>query len=338
MKIDAPLLAENPLDAGRLACDLEARGFDGAYTFDGRTDPFLPLAFAAEHTEQLALMTAIAVAFARNPMTVAQLANDLQRISRGRFILGLGSQIKAHVEKRFSMPWSAPAARMREFILALRAIWHAWQTQTPLDFRGTFYTHTLMPPLMAPPPNPYGTPRVFLAGVGPVMTEVAGEVADGYLLHPFHSRPYLDTLALPALRRGLSKSGRSEDALEISCQLLVAVGRNSEEMARAKTAMQQQIAFYASTPAYRSVLESLGRGDLQDELTAMSKAGRWADMGQRIDDDLLHAVAIVDTPTAAAHTILDRYRGWAHRISPLGYIADPALSNALMTALREAMR
>lgn len=337
MKIDAPLLTENPLDAGAQARQLEAQGLDGAYTFDGRIDPFLPLAFAAEHTERLTLTTAIAVAFARNPMVVAQLGNDLQRISQGRFILGLGSQIKAHIEKRFSMPWSAPAARMREFVLALRAIWQAWQQRAPLDFRGEFYTHTLMPPLLAPPPNPYGPPRIYLAGVGPVMTEVAGEVADGYLVHPFHCRPYLDQLALPALQRGLAKGGRSADAIEISCQLLVAVGRNSEEMAKAREAMQNQIAFYASTPAYRPVLDALGRGVLQEELNAMSKAGRWAEMGGCIDDELIHAVAILDTPEAAARTIVERYRGWAHRVSPTGYITDPQLAAALVAALRQAL-
>lgn len=337
MKIDAPLNVANALEAGPLARDLEARGFDGAYTFDGRTDPFLPLAFAAEHTQRMELITAIAVAFARNPMVVAQLGNDLQTLSKGRFILGLGSQIKVHIEKRFSMPWSAPAARMREFVLALRAIWEGWQKGTPLNFRGEFYTHTLMPPLLAPPPNPYGPPRVFLAGVGPAMTEVAGEVADGYLVHPFHSAAYLEQLALPALDRGLAKRGSKREDMEISCQILVGAGRNSAELEQARDAMRAQVAFYASTPAYLPVLESVDRAGLHGELNALSKQGRWAEMATRIDDELLDAVAIIGTPEEAAQAIVSRYRGTMDRISPTGYISDPTLAAEVVSALGRAM-
>ena len=337
MKIDAPLNTVDVLEAGAQARELEARGFDGCYTFDGRTDPFLPLAFAAEHSQRLELITAIAVAFARNPMLVAQLGSDLQRLSKGRFILGLGSQVKAHIEKRFSMPWSAPAARMREFILALRAIWHSWQSGEPLNFRGEFYTHTLMPALMAPPPNPYGSPRVFLAGVGPLMTEVAGEVADGYLVHPFHSVAYLENLALPALQRGLAKSGRTAAELVLACQILVGVGRNEAELARVRQEMRAQVAFYASTPAYLPVLESIGCAARHAELHALSRQGKWAEMAALIDDELLDAVSIIDTPERAARTIMARYRGSMERISPLGYIRDAALADELVRALRNEL-
>lgn len=337
MKIDAPLLCANPLEAQQLARDLEARGYDGVYTFDGPNDPFLPLAIAAEHTERLHLTTAIAVAFARNPMLVAQLGNELQLMSKGRFQLGLGSQIRAHIEKRFSMPWSSPAARMREFVLAVKAIWDNWQTGAPLDFRGEFYTHTLMPPLLAPGPNPYGPPPVWLAGVGPAMTEVAGEVADGYLIHPFHSAAYLDGIALPALARGLAKGARNRTHISISAQLLVAVGRDREELNLSIARMRTQIAFYGSTPAYRPVLDAIDRGPLQEELNALSKQGRWDEMGALIDDEVLHAVAIVGSPEDAASQIVARYRGLANRISPTAYVGDPAVADALVAALRQAL-
>ena len=337
MKIDAPLLVPNPLQAKELARTLESGGYDGAYTFDGPNDPFFPLAIAAEHTEHLQLYTAIAVAFARNPMLVAQLGNELQLMSKGRFKLGLGSQIRAHIEKRFSMPWSAPAARMREFVLAVKAIWNNWQHSEPLNFRGEFYTHTLMPPLLTPGPNPYGSPPILLAGVGPAMTEVAGEVADGYLIHPFHCAGYLDQLAMPALTRGLLKSGRNRADLEVSSQLLVATGRDRMELDQSISQLRTQIAFYASTPAYRPVLEAIGRGTLQEELNALSKQGSWDEMGACIDDEVLHAVAIVGTPQEAAAQIVQRYRGLVERISPTAYILDPALAGELIGALRKAL-
>ncbi len=337
MKIDAPLLAPNPLQAKEAARALEADGYDGAYTFDGPNDPFFPLAFAAEHTERLQLITAIAVAFARNPMLVAQQANELQLMSKGRFLLGLGSQIRPHIEKRFSMPWSAPAARMREFVLAVKAIWNCWQKGDALNFRGEFYTHTLMPPLLTPGPHPYGSPPILLAGVGPVMIEVAGEVADGFLIHPFHTEAYLAELALPALQRGMAKSGRTRQNLEVSSQLLVATGRNQEELDQAIRQMRTQIAFYASTPAYLPVLESIGRGALQAQLNMLTKQGRWDEMGALIDDATLNAVAIVGTPAQAAADIVRRYRGKVDRISPTAYILDSSLASALVSAIREEL-
>lgn len=338
MKIDAPLLAPNALQARQLAPALEAEGYDGAYTFDGPNDPFLPLAIAAEHTERLQLITAIAVAFARNPMIVAQLGNELQLMSRGRFVLGLGSQIRAHIEKRFSMPWTAPAARMREFVLAVKAIWNNWNKGEPLDFRGEFYTHTLMPPLLAPGPNPYGAPRILLAGVGPAMVEVAGEAADGLLIHPFHSAAYLDELALPALLKGAAKSGRTRAELEVSAQLLVACGRTPDELAGAIGQMRSQIGFYGSTPAYRPVLETIGRGALQEELNVLTKQGRWDEIGTRIDDDVLHAVALVGSPEEVARQIVARYRGKVERVSPTAYIGNPDVADELVAVLRSMLQ
>ncbi len=275
MKVDGAILTESLAEAGAAAQRLEALGYDGAFSFEGPHDPFFPLALAAEQTERLELATAIAVAFARSPMILASLANDLQALSRGRFILGLGSQIRPHIERRFSQPWSKPAARMRELVLAIRAIWRCWNEGETLAFRGEFYTHTLMTPFFNPGPNPYSTPRIFVAGVGPRMTRVAGEVADGFLVHPFHSREFLEQTTLPALQRGLAAAGRSADDFEVSFQVLVVTGEDEAAYARAEQAVKSQIAFYGSTPAYRGVLECHGRGELQTELNRLSKRGAW---------------------------------------------------------------
>ena len=211
----------------------EQAGYDGLWSSESAHDPFLPLVLAAEHTERIELGTAIAVAFARSPMQLAYTAHDLQSLSGGRFTLGLGSQIRPHIERRFGMPWSHPAPRMREYILALRAIWSAWNEGAALSFRGDFYRHTLMTPFFSPPPAPGGAPRVFLAAVGEAMTAVAGEVADGLLVHPFTTERYLREVTLPALGRGLARSGRSRDASQVSLLLMIATGRTEEELARA---------------------------------------------------------------------------------------------------------
>src|SRR5215813_12775531 len=194
---------------------LEAEGYDGAATAETSHDPFFPLLLAAQATERLELATGVAIAFARTPMTMASIANDLQLASKGRFFLGLGSQIKPHIERRFSMPWSHPAARMREYILAMRAIWASWSDGTKLDFRGDFYTHTLMTPFFSPGPNPFGPPKVYLAAVGELMTEVGGEVADGVIIHGFTTERYVKEVTLPAIERGLAKAGRSRSSFEI---------------------------------------------------------------------------------------------------------------------------
>src|SRR5690606_607985 len=240
---------------------------------------------------------------------------DLQAASQGRFVLGLGSQIKPHITRRFSMPWSRPAARMRELILAIRAIGAAWRDSTKLDFRGDFYTHTLMTPFFDPGPNPHGDARIFLAGVGPKMPEVAGEVADGFICHGFTTRRYLEEVTLPTLRRGREKAGRTMDGFEIAGPMFVVTGRDEDEMARAASAVRSQIAFYGSTPAYRPVLELHGWGDLQDELNRMSKEGRWKEMGDVIDDTVLETFAVVSPLDEVAGDLRDRWGGLIHRLS-----------------------
>jgi probable F420-dependent oxidoreductase len=323
MKVDAALFVQSPSEAGPAARQAEQDGYDGVYTFEGRHDPFLPLAIAAEHTERIELATAVAIAFARNPMILANLGYDLQWQSKGRFILGLGSQIRPHIEKRYSMAWSRPAARMRELVQAIRAIWGAWHRGEKLDFRGEFYTHTLMTPVFNPGPNPYGLPRIFVAGIGPRMTEVVGEVGDGYFVHPLHTERFVRERTLPALDRGLAASGRQRKDFEIACQVILAMGATDEELERARGAAKAHIAFYGSTPAYREVLDIEGRDGLHEELNRLSKQGKWLEMASHIDDDLLERIAVVGTPERVSETLRKRYAHWVSRVSLVSQVPVP---------------
>ena len=326
MKVDGGIGFENAATSAREA---EDAGYSGVWTAETNHDPFFPLLLAAGSTEHLELGTSIAVAFARNPMNLAYLANDLQSYSAGRFTLGLGSQVKPHIERRFSMPWSRPAARMRELIQALQAIWQCWETGERLAFRGEFYQHSLMTPFFSPGPNPYGRAAVHLAAVGTAMTEVAGEVADGLLVHAFTTRRYLSEVTLPALERGALLAGRSRSDLEVSYPCLVATGVTDEAMARAIRKVRQQIAFYASTPAYRAVLLLHGWEALGEELTALSvsrRPERWVEMGALIDDAVLDEFAIVSPPEGVAAAIRRRFDGLVDRVSFYApYEHDPHL-------------
>ena len=304
----------------------EKAGYDGLWTSESAHDPFLPLVLAAEHTGQMGLGTAIAVAFARSPMQLAYTAHDLQAYSGGRFILGLGSQVKPHIERRFSMPWSHPAPRMREFIMAMRAIWSAWNDGAKLSFRGDFYTHTLMTPFFSPPPAPCGAPEVFLAAVGEAMTTVAGEVADGLLVHAFCTERYLREVTLPAFSAGLAAAGRSRADAEVSMLAMIATGDTEEEMARAVAGTCRQIAFYGSTPAYRGVLDRHGWAGLGDELNSLSRSSRedkWEAMSSLIGDDVLHAFAVVAEPASVAAEIQCRFGGLIDRVLVLLPLRDP---------------
>ncbi|MBJ21896.1 MAG: LLM class F420-dependent oxidoreductase [bacterium] len=293
---------------------LEAQGFDGMVTAETANDPFLPLVVAAEHTERIELMTSIAVAFARNPMIVANIANDLQAYSKGRFILGLGSQIKPHITKRFSQTWSHPAARMREFVLAMRAIWDCWYKGEKLNFRGDYYSHTLMTPMFMPTNNTHGAPDVILAAVGPRMTEVAGEVADGVLVHAFTTVKYLREVTLPAIEVGLAKSERARTELQLCYPAFIVTGNDEREWEAMRSSTAKQVAFYGSTPAYRGVLEIHGWGDLQAELNALSKRGEWDAMGERITDDILEEFAVVAEPAKVAGALKARFGGLVDRM------------------------
>jgi probable F420-dependent oxidoreductase len=250
-------------------------------------------------------------------------------------MLGLGSQIKPHIEKRFSMTWSHPAPRMREFILAIRAIWHAWETGDKLDFRGDFYTHTLMTPFFSPGPNPHGNPKVILAAVGPLMTETAGEVADGVFCHGFSTERYLREATLPALERGAAKAGRSLEDFEILAPGFVVARDSDEELAAGIEFVRGQIGFYGSTPAYRPVLELHGWGDLQDELNTLTKQGAWDKLASAIDDEVLHTFAVIGTPEEAIAEVKRRYGDVATRITlDIPENADPERWRPLLEELR----
>jgi probable F420-dependent oxidoreductase len=323
MKIDGGI-GFDPSGIAEQAQRAEAAGYDGVWSAETNHDPFLPIAVGASATEKLEFGTGIAVAFARNPMNLAVLANDLQHLSKGRFMLGLGSQIKPHITKRFSMPWSHPAPRMRELILAIRAIWRTWETGEPLAFRGEFYTHVLMTPFFNPGPNPYGNPKILLAAVGEIMTEVAGETGDGLLVHGFTTERYLREVTLPALERGATKAGKTRADLTVSYPGFVVTGETDADVEKADAAVRQQIAFYGSTPAYKPVLDLHGWGDLQPELNTLSKRGDWVKMGELITDEMLHAFAVVcpldEVPgqvKARFGELVDRYSFYApYKVEP----------------------
>ena len=332
------MLTGSITEAGPAAADPEAAGYSGAWTLEGPHDPFLPLAVAAASTREIELGTAIAVAFARNPMLLANIGWDLQTASRGRFVLGLGSQIKPHITKRFSMEWSRPAVRMREMVQAVRTIWDTWQHGTPLRFRGEFYQHTLMTPMFTPKASDlgdFGPPKIYLAGVGPLMTEVAGEVCDGFLCHPFTTEKYLREITLPALERGRAKARATMDGYEIVGPSFVVTGETNEEMERSAAATRQQIAFYGSTPAYRPVLEIHGWGDLQNDLNTLTKRGEWVAMASLIDDEILGAFAVVAAPEEIAPELARRYGGVISRISfYASFRGDPDRWQAVMAAIK----
>ena len=315
MKVDGEL----PIGMGEKVTErvqyLEKSGFTGAQSIETGHDPFLPLVLAAEHSQNIELITAIAVAFARNPMNIAAIGNDLNSYSEGRFILGLGSQVQAHIEKRFSMPWSKPAARMREMIMAIQAIWANWYDGEPLNFRGEFYSHTLMTPMFTPKVTPHGAPRVFIAAVGPLMTRVAGDLCDGMLVHPLTSTKYLKEQTLPIIEKGLTTRGLSRSDFELSLPVFIVSGQTEEEFKRTDKSIRERIAFYSSTPAYRRVLEAHGWERLQPELNAMSKRGEWAEMGTLITDDILNTFAVVGEPDTIIPQIKERYSGLVDRIT-----------------------
>lgn len=306
MQVDFTL--QGSLGDADAAADAERRGYRGVWLSEIKHDPFPLLAVAATRTERVELGTAIALAFARNPMSLAVTANDLQLYSGGRFLLGVGSQIKPHITKRFSMPWSAPADRMREYLLAVRAIWRSWETGESLRFLGEHYTHTLMTPFFNPGPNPHGNPPILLAGVGPRMTTVAGEVADGFFVHGFTTERYLRETTLPALLAGRKAAGHDDlGGFQISGLPFVVTGVDDAGFEAADAAVRKQIAFYGSTPAYWPVLEAHGWGELGTELNTLSKRGEWDEMGRRITDDMLDAFAVVAPPSDVARQLLARY-------------------------------
>lgn len=319
MHIDTTLVDKDILVSGDRAAAAEASGLDTAWCTETGLDVFLQAYEVARRTETIGVGTAIAVALSRTPMTVAYTAWNIADVSNGRFTLGLGSQVKAHIERRYSMPWTSPVGQMREFVLALREIWGSWRDGERLSFEGEHYTHTLMSPFWAPKPHDHHIP-IHLAAVGPKMVEMAGEVADGIILHAFTNPAYMEQVTFPALERGLAKSGRTLDDIEISLPMFMAMGDTDEQIEERRAKIAAQLAFYASTPAYRPVLEAVGLEDLQPELTALSKTGDWDRLAEVVPADFVDHFAITgrpeDMPALAKKHLGDKvrrtssYYGW----------------------------
>jgi probable F420-dependent oxidoreductase len=329
MRVDLPLRALPIVEVADAARRCEALGFDAVAFTESTGNPFLAIALAASATERVRLATGIALALPRSPMDVAYTAWDLQALSGGRFALGLGSQVRAHIERRYGSAWERPAARMREHVRALRAIFDAWEQDTPLHFEGEFWTHTLMPPNFRPAAQPHGRPPVLLAAVRERMLEVVGEVADGLLGHAFQTTEVLREITLPALERGLERSGRTRDDVEVTASMFVATSDAEWE------AVRQRVAFYGSTPGYRHVLDHHGLGELFEALHARARENAWGAMPALVDDDVLALFAVRgSSPAAIATEIRARVGGVADRVSLVGERPDLELWSEIAAALR----
>lgn len=313
MKVDFYFPPSAPRTAGPAAERAGRVGFDGFFTAETSHDPFLPLMVAAETAPDLELGTAIAVAFPRSPMVTAMTAWDLAEVSGGRFILGLGTQVKAHITRRFSTEWSSPGPRLRDYVLALRAIWDAWSGQEPLRYEGEFYEFSLMTPFFDPGPISHPHPPVAIAGVGPYLSRLAGEICDGFHVHPFHTVAYLDQVVLPNLAEGAAAAGRSPDDCQRISTVFVVTGTDQSEMEQSMELVKQQISFYASTPSYAPVLEASG-WDFGPELTAMSKRGRWDEMAGVITDEVVEEIGVVAPIDELGSAIRQRYGDRLQRI------------------------
>ena len=301
-------------DAGRRAHDLEALGFDGVFTFEGPHDVFVPLALAAAATD-LRVWSNVAIAFPRNPIHLAHSARDIQELAGGKFVLGLGTQIRTHVERRFGAEFDRPVERMADLVAALRAIFAAFETGEPLRHEGPFYTHTLMSPMFNPGPSEWGPPPIHVGALGPRLTEMVAAEADGLLVMPFTSRRFFEGHTLDAVERGTARRRSGLGPLELVPELIVCTGRNEAEMASADAGCRSLLGFYGSTPAYRPVLDAEGCGELQPRLRDMSREGRWDEMAALVDDELLATIAVRGTPSEVAAQVADRYSAHATRIA-----------------------
>ena len=314
MKIDTNIVVSNLRDVPALAQAAEAIGFDGLWSSETSHDPFLMSALVAEHTQRATLGTAIAVAFPRSPGTLAYLAWDLAALSNGRFILGLGTQVKAHNERRFGVKWEPPVAKLREVILAMRALWDTWQNGTRLNFRGQFFKLTLMSPFFNPGPIPHLHIPIYVAGVNRGMSRLAGELCDGFHVHPFHSVRYLREVTLPTIEEGLRISGRRRGEMELVSSILAIPSDTEAEREEASHLVRQQIAFYASTPSYAPVMELHGWGDTRERLSRLAAKGRWGEMPSLVTDEMLDVFALSGTWEDLPGLIMTRYEGLLDRV------------------------
>jgi probable F420-dependent oxidoreductase len=305
MNLDVTLPYDTPLKTVSAAAKAaELFGFHALWTAETQHDPFLPGPLIAEHTTRIRFGTAVAVAFARSPATLAHTAWDLAAVSRGRFILGLGTQVKPHIERRFGMPWpDSPVGKLREQIQAIRALWHTWQTGERLNFRGEHYKLTLMPPFFNPGPIDHPEIPIFIAGVNTGLARLAGEMADGFHVHPLHSERYLREMLIPAIEEGAARIGRERASIQITCPVFIAMTLQERQFVR------QQIAFYASTPSYRAVMSLHGWDDTAAELSHLASHGKWEAMPALITEDMLHTFAVISEPGSLAAALKSRYNG-----------------------------
>lgn len=322
-------------DAAQRARELEAIGFDGVFTFEGPHDVFIPLALAASATD-LRIWSNVAIGFPRNPVHLAHTARDLQQLSGGRFVLGMGTQIRSHIEGRFGVAFDHPVQRMSDLVAAVRAVLNTWQSGESLNHQGPYYRHTLMSPMFDPGPSEWGPPPVHVGALGPLLTEMVAAEADGLLLMPFTSRRFFEEHTLVAIEAGLDRRSARLDPLEVVPELILCVGRDDEELAAADAGCRALLGFYGSTPAYRPVLDAEGRGDLQPRLRDLSRAGRWGDMAGLIDDELLATIAVRGTPKQVARQVAARYGELSNRVAVyLPYGASDALLGETLDALHD---
>jgi probable F420-dependent oxidoreductase len=317
MKLDAGLGTEGKYlkEIDRTASAAEDLGFAGLWTSETKHDAFLPLAVAANETQKVELGTSVAIAFSRSPMETAQTAWDLQDLSDGRFLLGLGTQVKAHITRRFSMPWDRPAARLREYILALRAIWEAFQTGEALRFEGEHYQHTLMTPFFDPGPIDHPQIPIYIAGVNTRLARLAGEMCDGFHVHPFHSPEYVRQTVKPAIAEGAEAAGRDPEQVTLATSVFAVVTGDAEEAAEQRESVRAQISFYASTPTYRTVLEAHGWEGVGERLGAMAREKKWREMPALISDEMISAFAVEAAPDEIGPALRERYEGLIDRVA-----------------------
>jgi len=317
MKLDAGLGVEGEYlkNVGETARAADSLGFAGLWTSETKHDAFLPLAIAANQTHRIQLGTSVAIAFSRSPMEVAQTAWDLQDLSDGRFVLGLGTQVRAHIKRRFSMPWDKPVTRLREYIMALRAIWDSFQSEGSLNFEGDFYHHTLMTPFFNPGPIQDPEIPIYIAGVNTNLARLAGELCDGFHVHPFHSPEYVRRTVKPAIAEGAGGTGRNLEDVELATSVLVVTGESEEEIEEGREKMRSQISFYASTPTYRTVLEAHGWDDVGERLGALARDKKWNEMPNLVTDEMLRAFAVEAAPDELGPALRERYAGLIDRVA-----------------------
>ena len=335
MRFDAVLDApyEGIEDQARRLAEI---GFDGAFTLEANRDVFFPLVLAARSGAALDLYPNVAIALPRSPMHLAYQAFDLQRLTGGRFALGLGSQIRPHVEKRYSARWDKPVRQMRELVSATKAIFATFHDGAPLSFRGDYYTFTLMTPTFVPPALGCAPPPIWMGGLGPLMTRAAAEVADGVLVHPFNSERFLREATVPRVEEGLASSGRTRADFSLGVTVIVCVYGSEEEQAVAEQGCRSNLAFYGSTPSYKVTLDVHGWGDLQPELNRLTKEGRWAEMAAVVDDEVLHTLCVCGTPAEVAVALRSRFAGIADRLAfSVPYAVRPELLAEVLDAVRD---